>query len=89
MKRTFSKLTLIALLTVLLSTFASAEAAAVIDAKADKVIEIFKQKPGAAKFLSEVQGYIVFPSVIKGGFIWELSTEGGDFWKAQVKRLSK
>lgn len=52
-----------------MNTALMAENAAQIDAKADKVIEVFKKKHGAAKFLSEVKGYIVFPSVIKGGFI--------------------
>jgi len=52
----------------LFNTQAIAESAAQINAKADKALAIFKQKPGAAKFLSEVHGYIVFPSVLKGGF---------------------
>ena len=60
---------LLLLTSILMSTTAMAETAAQINAKADKVIEIFKKKHGAAKFLSEVQGYIVFPSVLKGGFI--------------------
>ena len=58
-----------AILLLFMNTALMAENAAQIDAKADKVIEIFKKKHGAAKFLSEVKGYIVFPSVIKGGFI--------------------
>lgn len=53
---------------LLLSSAVMAESAAQIDAKADKVITLFKQKHGASKFLSEIQGYIVFPSVMKGGF---------------------
>ena len=53
---------------LLFSTAALAETAAQIDAKADKVLELFKKKRGAAKFLSELQGYMVFPSVLKGGF---------------------
>ena len=53
---------------LLFSTAALAETAAQIDAKADKVLELFKKKHGAAKFLSELQGYMVFPSVLKGGF---------------------
>jgi len=53
---------------LLFSTAALAETAAQIDAKADKVLELFKKKHGAAKFLSELQGYLVFPSVLKGGF---------------------
>jgi len=60
---------LLLLTSILMSTTAMAETAAQINAKADKVIEIFKKKHGAAKFLSEVQGYIIFPSVLKGGFI--------------------
>ncbi len=58
-----------AILLLFMNTALMAENAAQIDAKADKVIEVFKKKHGAAKFLSEVKGYIVFPSVIKGGFI--------------------
>lgn len=54
---------------LLLNTALMAESAAQIDAKADRAIAIFKKKHGAAKFLSEVKGYLVFPSVIKGGFI--------------------
>jgi lipid-binding SYLF domain-containing protein len=69
MKIRFNSMAFIALFTVLLSTFSHAEAAPVIDAKANEVIKIFKQKPGAVKFLSEVEGYIIFPSVLKGGFI--------------------
>jgi lipid-binding SYLF domain-containing protein len=68
MKTKFNILLLV-LASIIMNTTAMAETAAQIDAKANKVIEIFKQKPGAAKFLSEVEGYIVFPSVIKGGFI--------------------
>ena len=69
MKKRFNFLLLIATLTLSLSTNAVAETAEVINAKADAAIAIFKQKPGAARFLSEVQGYLVFPSVLKGGFI--------------------
>ncbi len=68
MKSTFTKILLAALLSMLFANNASAEAAQVIDAKADQVMNIFKQKPGAAEFLSQLQGYIVFPSVVKGGF---------------------
>ena len=61
---------LITVLTVLLSiTNATAAEASVIDTKANAAIEIFKNKPGAADFLSKVEGYLVFPSVIKGGFV--------------------
>ena len=69
MKTKFSLLLLL-LTSVIMSTTAMAETATQINQKADNVLEIFKQKPGAAKFLSEVQGYLVFPAVIKGGFIF-------------------
>ena len=59
-----------------MSTAVMAENAAQINAKADTVVNIFKQKHGAAKFLSEVEGYIVFPSVLKGGFF--LGAEYGE-----------
>ena len=67
---------LLTLVSIIMSTSAMAETADQINRNADKVLEIFKQKPGAAKFLSEVRGYIVFPSVIKGGFI--LGAEYGE-----------
>ncbi len=70
----------IALLTVLFSTTSMAESAAQINAKADRVLQVFKQKPGAAKFLSEVAGYIVFPSVLKGGFIF-----GGEYGEGVLR----
>lgn len=53
---------------LLFTTAALAETAAQIDAKADKVVELFKKKKGADTFLSEIEGYLVFPSVLKGGF---------------------
>jgi len=53
----------------LLSANSMAETAEQIDIKANKVLEIFKHKHGASKFLSQVKGYMVFPSVMKGGFI--------------------
>ena len=64
----FNSLLFIASLIVLLSSYTMAESAAQIDAKANKAIAIFKKKYHAEKFLSELQGYLVFPSVIKGGF---------------------
>ena len=57
-------------LTLLLSSAAYAEAAKVIDAKADVAIELFKKKiKGGDVFLKKVKGYLVFPTVYKGGFI--------------------
>jgi len=54
----------------LFSTGLHAEAAKVIDAKADVAVEKFKKVvKGGEAFLSRVKGYLVFPSVYKGGFI--------------------
>src|SRR5665648_449300 len=63
-------LTLIAACMLLLSTYSMAEPAAVLDAKANEAIKKFKQKvKGGEKFLSQTKGYLVFPSVVKGGFV--------------------
>ncbi len=57
-------------MTMLFSLQAHAEAAKVIDAKADVAIEKFKRLvKGGDRFLSRVKGYLVFPAVYKGGFI--------------------
>jgi lipid-binding SYLF domain-containing protein len=59
-----------AAITLLLGTMAHAEAAKVIDAKADVAIEKFKKLvKGGDVFLSKVKGYLVFPTVYKGGFV--------------------
>lgn len=48
-----------------------AKSASNINADTDAAIEKFKrQVPGGEAFLSKVKGYLVFPSVIKGGFIF-------------------
>jgi len=63
-------LALIAALTVLFSSASQAEAAKVIDAKADVAIEKFKKLvKGGDVFLKKVKGYLVFPTVYKGGFV--------------------
>ena len=63
-------LALTAALTMFISSAAYAEAAKVIDAKADVAIELFKKKvKGGDVFLKKVKGYLVFPTVYKGGFI--------------------
>jgi lipid-binding SYLF domain-containing protein len=57
----------VALLLPSLPAFAAS--AAVIDAKVDDAIEIFKEDVnGAEVFLSQSAGYLVFPRVIKVGF---------------------
>jgi len=70
----FNHLTLTAFLLILLSPFASADfvdqPAAIIDANADAAIQQFyKDVKGGEDFLSKVKGYLVFPSVVKAGFV--------------------
>ncbi len=71
MKNTiFNPLKLIISLILLTATYANAESASVLNAKADDAIKKFTQKvQGGEKFLSQVKGYLVFPSVVKGGFV--------------------
>jgi len=61
---------IIALITaLLLSTQLFAQPASVLEAEANAALAVFKTKPGASEFLSQVKGYLIFPSVMKGGFI--------------------
>jgi len=65
-----TSLALFTVLTIFISSAAHAEAAKVIDAKADVAIEKFKKLvKGGDVFLSKVKGYLIFPTVYKGGFI--------------------
>ncbi len=67
MINSINKFTLIALISVLFSTFASAEAAQVIDAKANVALQEFYKEKGANAFLNKAYATLIFPSVIKGG----------------------
>ncbi len=63
-------LALIASLVLLLSSYSMAEAAPVIEAKANEAIkQFYKEVKGGEKFLSTVKGFLIFPSVTKGGFV--------------------
>jgi lipid-binding SYLF domain-containing protein len=65
-----SSLMVAAAFMMLLHTTIHAEAAKVIDARADVAIEKFKKiVKGGDVFLSKVKGYLVFPAVYKGGFV--------------------
>jgi len=68
MTSTFKKITMLALLTALLSTFTMAEEAEVIDAKVNVALKKFKKEKGAEAFLEKAYAVLVFPSVVKGGF---------------------
>ena len=69
--KVMKKVILVALVTVfalLPTTSAYAASAAVLDAKVDETIVIFKEEVnGAEVFLSQAAGYLVFPRVIKVG----------------------
>jgi len=70
MTKRFNLMTLIASCVILLSSYSMAEPAEVINAKANAALVQFKKEvKGAEEFLSRVKGYIIFPSVVKGGFI--------------------
>ncbi len=63
-------LALIASLVLLLSSYSMAAPASVIEAKANEAIkQFYKEIKGSENFLSQVKGYIVFPSVTKAGFV--------------------
>jgi lipid-binding SYLF domain-containing protein len=63
-------LLMLSIITLLFTQFSFAKPASVIDADVDVAIQKFEREvPGGASFLSKVKGYLVFPSVIKGGFI--------------------
>lgn len=52
-----------------------------LDSEVDLAIKKFKQEvPGGDKFLSKIKGYLVFPSVYKGGFII-----GGKYGKGALR----
>ena len=69
-KKQFDLVALIASAMILLSSYSMAEPAEVINAKANAALVQFKKEvKGGGEFLSRVKGYIVFPSVVKGGFI--------------------
>jgi len=58
------------IITIFFTQFTFAKSAAEIEKEVDVAIEKFKQEvQGGEKFLSQVKGYLVLPSVIKGGFV--------------------
>jgi lipid-binding SYLF domain-containing protein len=71
---------LILFFTLLLTTNLMAKTASVIEAEADAALAVFKTKPGAAQFLSQVKGYLIFPSVMKGAFV-----VGGEYGEGVLK----
>jgi lipid-binding SYLF domain-containing protein len=68
---------LLVLISLAFTQFSLAKPANQLNADVDAAIKKFeKEVVGGAKFLSKVKGYLVFPSVIKGGFV--LGAEYGE-----------
>lgn len=67
----FNPMVLLILLSLAFTQFALAKSANQIDADVDASIKKFEREvKGGSSFLSKVKGYLVFPTVIKGGFIF-------------------
>lgn len=63
-------LALIASLVLLVSSYSMAEPASVIEAKSNEALKQFaREVKGSEEFLAKTKGYLVFPSVVKAGFV--------------------
>lgn len=72
---------LLVLISLSFTQFAIAKSANVINTEVDRAVQKFeKEIRGGAEFLSKVKGYLVFPSVIKGGFI-----VGGEYGEGALR----
>ncbi|SFV52719.1 putative lipoprotein [hydrothermal vent metagenome] len=81
MRKRFNPLGVIIAMMLLFGSFAAAEPASVIEAKVNEAIKQFdKEVKGGEKFLSNVKGYLVFPSVYKGGFV-----VGGEYGEGALR----
>ena len=77
---------LLVLISLAFTQFSLAKPANQINAEVDAAIKKFeKEVRGGAEFLSKVKGYLVFPSVIKGGFI--VGGAHGDGWVYEQARF--
>lgn len=66
--KTFKKIYLVWVLIFLLPLGAFAKSAAVIDAEVNLAVkQFYKEVKGSKSFLQKVEGYLVFPEVIKAG----------------------
>ena len=85
MKRKFTPLSLIIATMLLIGNYAMAESASVLDARVNDALTKFKMEiKGGEEFLSKVKGYLVFPSVVKGGFI-----VGGEYGEGALRIKGK
>ena len=77
----FNPMMLLVLISLLFTQQSIASSASEIDAEVDAAIKKFKKEvEGGANFLPKVKGYLVFPSVIKAGFI-----VGGKYGKGALR----
>ncbi len=77
----FNPMTLLLLISLLFTQQALAKPANELNADVDAAIKKFeKEVEGGAKFLPKVKGYLVFPSVMKGGFI-----VGGEYGEGALR----
>ncbi len=77
----FNSMLLLVLISLLFTQQTFAQSASQLDAEVNVAIEKFKkQVEGGADFLPKVKGYLVFPSVIKAGFII-----GGKYGKGALR----
>jgi len=77
----FNPMLLFVLISLLFTQHTLAQSATQLDAEVDVAIEKFKkQVEGGVDFLPKVKGYLVFPSVIKAGFII-----GGKYGKGALR----
>ncbi|RLA66807.1 MAG: hypothetical protein DRQ78_03595 [Epsilonproteobacteria bacterium] len=77
----FNPMTLLLFIALLFTQNALAKSASQIDAEVDTAIKKFESEvKGGTAFLPKVKGYLVFPTVIKGGFI-----VGGEYGKGALR----
>lgn len=76
---------LVAIYMLILMSFAQAASPEEIDIKVNATIDVFNQKVnGGEEFLSNAKGILVFPSVIKAGFIF-----GGEYGEGALRIKGK
>jgi len=70
MRKKFNPLFAIVAIMLCVGSYAVAEPASVIEAKANEAVkQFYTEIKGGEKFLSKVKAYLIFPAVIKGGFV--------------------
>lgn len=77
----FNPMMLLVLISLSFTQFALAKSANLINAEVASAVKKFEREvSGGSEFLSKVKGYLVFPSVYKGGFI-----VGGEYGEGALR----